>query len=449
MMAAVVVSPWPKTMSRILPLYRSLQCRNCSQSILLLSHSTGRNFDVSLSIGDSRRNVSTLSTADHGQFKSRSKGSSNKEMFISKAMRVYLEKAREYDSMMKAEVADYEIGKRHLANIMGENPETFTQDDVNRAIEYLLPNGIFHKNARPMMKDPYQIFPKRKAAQFGFDGRPHDSMYFTTKPNYYNILYDINWKMEDLKVEEDQIDQKSADEQAAIETANNEFKTIDLARSEWISKDQLQEIVLENIHDKDFQHFCVLMDRLAGHPLSHTLQEFIMKYRNQIHLQSNKLQIPEIEIDSNGRSFARAEGVRKKCRAWVKVYKPGSGKVEINGQDLSFFKNNMYRQHLLDPLSVAGLLDQVDICAEVELNPAPKHVYNNFHAPRPEGYRKGPTAFAGAIRLGLSRCLTAFVDGKKRENLRLAGLLTPDPRTKERKKPGQEKARKKFTWKKR
>ena len=35
------------------------------------------------------------------------------------------------DSMMKAEVADYEIGKRHLANIMGENPETFTQDDVN------------------------------------------------------------------------------------------------------------------------------------------------------------------------------------------------------------------------------------------------------------------------------------------------------------------------------
>ena len=80
------------------------------------------------------------------------------------------------------------------------------------------------------------------------------------------------------------------------------------------------------------------------------------------------------------------------------------------------------RQHLLDPLSVAGLLDQVDICAEVELNPAPKHVYNNFHAPRPEGYRKGPTAFAGAIRLGLSRCLTAFVDGKKRENLRLGEI---------------------------
>ena len=33
--------------------------------------------------------------------------------------------------MMKAEVSDYEIGKRHLANIMGENPETFTQEDVD------------------------------------------------------------------------------------------------------------------------------------------------------------------------------------------------------------------------------------------------------------------------------------------------------------------------------
>lgn len=35
------------------------------------------------------------------------------------------------DDMMKAEVAEYEIGKRHLANIMGEDPDTFTQDDVD------------------------------------------------------------------------------------------------------------------------------------------------------------------------------------------------------------------------------------------------------------------------------------------------------------------------------
>lgn len=32
--------------------------------------------------------------------------------------------------MMKAQVADYELGKRHLANIMGKDPDNFTQQDV-------------------------------------------------------------------------------------------------------------------------------------------------------------------------------------------------------------------------------------------------------------------------------------------------------------------------------
>lgn len=35
------------------------------------------------------------------------------------------------DAFMKEEVAEYEIGKRHLANIMGEDPNTFSQEDVD------------------------------------------------------------------------------------------------------------------------------------------------------------------------------------------------------------------------------------------------------------------------------------------------------------------------------
>ena len=35
---------------------------------------------------------------------------------------------------MKAEVADFEIGKRHLANIMGEDPDSFTQADVDVSV---------------------------------------------------------------------------------------------------------------------------------------------------------------------------------------------------------------------------------------------------------------------------------------------------------------------------
>lgn len=32
---------------------------------------------------------------------------------------------------MKKEIVEYEIGKRQLANMMGEDPECFTQEDIN------------------------------------------------------------------------------------------------------------------------------------------------------------------------------------------------------------------------------------------------------------------------------------------------------------------------------
>lgn len=35
------------------------------------------------------------------------------------------------DEFMKKEITEYEIGKRHLANMMGEDPECFTQADID------------------------------------------------------------------------------------------------------------------------------------------------------------------------------------------------------------------------------------------------------------------------------------------------------------------------------
>lgn len=35
-------------------------------------------------------------------------------------------------------MTEYEIGKRHLANMMGEDPETYTQDDIDVRLFYLL-----------------------------------------------------------------------------------------------------------------------------------------------------------------------------------------------------------------------------------------------------------------------------------------------------------------------
>ena len=82
----------------------------------------------------------------------------------------------------------------------------------------------------------------------------------------------------------------------------------------------------------------------------------------------------------------------------------------------------------------------------------------------------GPSGQAGAIRWGIAMGLRSFVDAETVDKMRLgefsrrkflnlflykfslfraAGLLQRDYRTRERKKPGQEGARRKFTWKKR
>ena len=60
----------------------------------------------------------------------------------------------------------------------------------------------------------------------------------------------------------------------------------------------------------------------------------------------------------------------------------------------------------------------------------------------------GESGQAGAIRLGISRCLEKF-QPDRRLLLKPAGLLTRDSRKVERKKAGQPKARKKKQWVKR
>ena len=55
---------------------------------------------------------------------------------------------------MRIQNTEFKLGKRHLVNMMCEDPETFSQDDIDRAIQYLFPFGLYDKRARPMMKPP-------------------------------------------------------------------------------------------------------------------------------------------------------------------------------------------------------------------------------------------------------------------------------------------------------
>ncbi|CAG2115994.1 unnamed protein product, partial [Medioppia subpectinata] len=113
---------------------------------------------------------------------------SRKEM-ISKAMTAYLESAKQYDSFISDLNQEFETGRRHLANIMGTDAKHMTQQDIDKAIEYLMPSGLFSRRARPVMRPPTEIYPKKKTAQFDVEGKPFNSFFYTSQPNFYESSF--------------------------------------------------------------------------------------------------------------------------------------------------------------------------------------------------------------------------------------------------------------------
>ncbi|XP_018331834.1 28S ribosomal protein S9, mitochondrial [Agrilus planipennis] len=341
---------------------------------------------------------------------------------MSKAMKAYLERAQAHDEFMKQQNYEFQIGKRHLANMMGENPETFTQDDVDRAIEYLFPSGLYEKRARPIMKPPEEVFPKRKAAEFDETGRPHHFLFYTGKSNYFNLLYDIVEHINNLNKYEDSMLNKNS-----YPDPNTKLQ---LDGYQWMDKEALENVLIEKIIDKEYTNFVNAIERLYNHPYSYRIKEFILKYRKPLMSQKSTSDLPKLQYDSDGRSYVTVyECLRKRARGHVTIRAPGSGIISINGKDLMYFEDTQPREQVIFPLIFTKMLNKVDVEAYVEGG--------------------GPSGQAGAIRWGISWGLRSFVDDKIIESMRIAGLLTRDYRTRERKKPGQAGARRKFTWKKR
>ena len=123
-----------------------------------------------------------------------------------------------------------------------------------------------------------------------------------------------------------------------------------------------------------------------------------------------------------------ATGRRKTAIARVRLSK-GSGKITVNGRAFEdYFPTTDIRLVVEAPFKAiegAGQFDVVALC---------------------EG--GGPAGQAGALRHGISRALLQ-VDENYRALLKKAGFLTRDPRMKERKKPGQPGARRRFQFSKR
>ncbi|XP_053637395.1 small ribosomal subunit protein uS9m isoform X2 [Cherax quadricarinatus] len=348
-------------------------------------------------------------------------GSGNQLIKVSKAMKAYQEKAQALDALMFEKTTEYEIGRRHLANMMGEDPETFTDEDIDTAIEYLFPSGLFEPRARPLMKHPTEVFARKKVAEFDETGRPFHVLFYTGLPNYYQVLHDLSEKVRELD--------SFSDRMMQYNIHKDPERTLNVGGTEWVKKEQLEDILLEKLKDKQYEFFVRSMNRLLDHPFSYRVEEFIMKFRKHVQISVIHKEIPKLMFTAEGTPYMAAVGRRKTSTASVTVYGRGSGKISINGEDLLYFKYIQDREQVLFPLQFSGLLGKVDVVADVDGG--------------------GFSGQSGAIRYAISMAVRSFVDEQMMEKMRLAGLLTRDPRRHERKKPGWKGARAKYTWKKR
>ncbi|XP_011481863.1 28S ribosomal protein S9, mitochondrial isoform X1 [Oryzias latipes] len=323
---------------------------------------------------------------------------------------------------IQKQIEEFNIGKRHLANIMGEDPENFSQEDIDRSIAYLFPSGLFEKKARPLMKHPDEIFPMQRAVQWGEDRRPFHFLFYTGKQSYYSLMHELYGRMMNIEKHQDRLRSKGL--------FSKDGHKISLGMSRWLTKEELEALLVENISTHDYNRFIQIMERLLSMPYCNIEEEFVLRFRHLLQTQSRHQMVSALQKDENGVAFSSAEGCRKTSHSTVVLRDCGSGRLSVNGQDsLLYFPVLQDREQLMFPLQFTGTLGRFDLECTVSGG--------------------GRSSQAGALRLAVSRALLSFLSPSEGEMMRQAGLLTPDPRVRERKKPGQEGARRKFTWKKR
>ena len=123
-------------------------------------------------------------------------------------------------------------------------------------------------------------------------------------------------------------------------------------------------------------------------------------------------------------------GTGRRKTSTARVYlRPGSGDIIINRRTFDeYFPNEALRMIIRQPLRLTDTTGKFNILVNVAGG--------------------GTSGQAGAVRHGITRALLEF-NADLRPTLKKAGLVTRDPRQKERKKYGQKGARGRFQFSKR
>jgi len=120
--------------------------------------------------------------------------------------------------------------------------------------------------------------------------------------------------------------------------------------------------------------------------------------------------------------YYQGTGRRKTAVARVRLF-PGNGDFVVNGKSLAeyFGQRELFAKELARPLELTGNVTSFNVLAKVRGG--------------------GMSGQVSAVRHGIARALLD-ANAELRPVLKKAGLLTRDPRMKERKKPGLKRARK-------
>ena len=123
-------------------------------------------------------------------------------------------------------------------------------------------------------------------------------------------------------------------------------------------------------------------------------------------------------------------GTGRRKTSTARVYlRPGNGEIKVNRRGFeSYFPNEALRMIIFQPLRLTDTAGKFNILINVAGG--------------------GTAGQAGAVRHGITRALLEY-NADLRSVLKKAGLVTRDPRQKERKKYGQKGARKRFQFSKR
>ncbi len=139
-----------------------------------------------------------------------------------------------------------------------------------------------------------------------------------------------------------------------------------------------------------------------------------------LHITNYKRNMADIQYYGTGR--------RKTSTARVYL-RPGNGDFTVNRREFeNYFPNEALRMIIFQPLRLTDTAGKFNILVNVAGG--------------------GTAGQAGAVRHGITRALLEY-NADLRSVLKKAGLVTRDPRQKERKKYGQKGARKRFQFSKR